>query len=83
MAGRTLAALRSTSLGGSSFRRLVGSRDFFGGKDRPRASQSKVLSGEDGPLFTVESELLQLMWETSGESPSFCFLFCKHFFFCL
>lgn len=49
------------SLAGASGRLapVTASRGLFGSSsDRPKVSQSKVLSGDDGPLFTLESELL-------------------------
>lgn len=40
---------------------FTATRGLFGGsKERPRVSQSKVLSGDDGPLFYMEGERVQL-----------------------
>ena len=48
--------VRPLSLAGGPLRAVVHARSsFFAAKDRPRVSQSKVLSGEDGPLFALES----------------------------
>lgn len=47
--------LRSLAGSGRAPASLTASRGFFGApKDRPRVSQSKVLSGDDGPLFHLE-----------------------------
>ena len=64
MAASRIASCRPTwratkSLVGArgGYRAVVASRTLFGSSDRPKVSQSKVLSGEDGPLYTMESEL--------------------------
>lgn len=56
MSVRSVARVKSSPLLKGSWRGIGAARSLFGGKERPRASQSKVLSGEDGPLYTVESK---------------------------
>lgn len=59
-AGRLLlprwGALRSLAGPRERWTGVLVSRGLFGVSDRPKVSQSKVLSGDDGPLFTIESE---------------------------
>lgn len=51
-------ALKSLAVPRGRWAGAMASRGLFGGsKDRPKVSQSKVLSGDDGPLYTLESEL--------------------------
>ncbi len=55
-ASRSVALRRCLTPHWRGVRGMVASRSFFGGSgNRPKESQSKVLSGDEGPFFSLDS----------------------------